>query len=108
MKQSIRHVGLDVHAETIAVAVAELDGEVRSLGTIPSRPGSSVALCGRAQALTRDPSPRQLPTDQDHDGGPQARSANIRLINRRTRSLDHSLHCVGATGPGPRAGPGPG
>lgn len=30
-------VGLDVHAETIAVAVAELDGDVRSLGTIPNR-----------------------------------------------------------------------
>ena len=28
----VRHVGLDVHAETIAVAVAEPDGEVRSLG----------------------------------------------------------------------------
>jgi len=32
-----RFVGLDVHAETIAVAVAEKDGEVRSLGTIPNR-----------------------------------------------------------------------
>jgi transposase len=30
-------LGLDVHAETIAVAVAEPDGEVRSLGTIPNR-----------------------------------------------------------------------
>src|SRR5215208_7577973 len=30
-------VGLDVHAETIAVAVAEQGGEVRSLGTIPNR-----------------------------------------------------------------------
>ncbi len=30
-------VGLDVHAETIAVAVAERDGEVRSLGVIPNR-----------------------------------------------------------------------
>jgi transposase len=28
---------LDVHAETIAVAIAEPDGEVRSLGTIPNR-----------------------------------------------------------------------
>ncbi len=28
---------MDVHAETIAVAVAEPDGEVRSLGTIPNR-----------------------------------------------------------------------
>jgi len=32
-----RFVGLDVHAETIAVAVAEKDGEVRSLGVIPNR-----------------------------------------------------------------------
>ena len=30
-------VGLDVHAETIAVAVAELGGEVRSIGVIPNR-----------------------------------------------------------------------
>jgi transposase len=33
----IRFVGLDVHAETIAVAVAEPNGEVRSLGIIPNR-----------------------------------------------------------------------
>ena len=33
----IRCVGLDVHAETIAVAGADTDGEVRSLGTIPNR-----------------------------------------------------------------------
>ena len=32
--------GLDVHAETIAVAVAEPGGEVRSLGMIPNRPES--------------------------------------------------------------------
>jgi hypothetical protein len=30
-------LGLGVHAETIAVAVAEPDGEVRSLGTIANR-----------------------------------------------------------------------
>ena len=34
MKEKARFLGLDVHAETIAVAVAEPDGEVRSLGTI--------------------------------------------------------------------------
>ena len=34
----MRHVGLDVHAETIAVAVAEPDGSVRELGTIRNRP----------------------------------------------------------------------
>ncbi len=33
----IRFVGLDVHAGTIAVAVAEPEGEVRSLGIIPNR-----------------------------------------------------------------------
>jgi hypothetical protein len=31
---------LDVHAETIAIAVAEQDGEVRSVGVIPNRPES--------------------------------------------------------------------
>ena len=36
----VRFVGLDVHADTIAVAVAEPDGEVRALGTIPNRPDS--------------------------------------------------------------------
>jgi transposase len=40
MKNNIRFVGLDVHAETIAVAVAEPGGEVRSLGTIPNRPAA--------------------------------------------------------------------
>ncbi len=37
MKEKVRFLGLDVHAETIAVAVAEHDGEVRSLGTIANR-----------------------------------------------------------------------
>jgi transposase len=37
MKEKIRFVGLDVHAETIAVAIAEPDGAVRSLGTIANR-----------------------------------------------------------------------
>jgi hypothetical protein len=35
MREKLRFLGLDVHAETIAVAIAESDGEERSLGTIP-------------------------------------------------------------------------
>jgi len=35
-----RFLGLDVHAETIAVAIAELNGEERSLGIIPNREDS--------------------------------------------------------------------
>jgi transposase len=37
MKKKVRFLGLDVHAETIAVAIAEPDGSVRSLGTIANR-----------------------------------------------------------------------
>jgi transposase len=40
MREKLRFVGLDVHAETIAAAVAEPDGEVRSLGTIANREDS--------------------------------------------------------------------
>jgi transposase len=40
MREKLRFLGLDVHAETIAVAVAEPDGEVCSLGTIANREDS--------------------------------------------------------------------
>lgn len=40
MQKDIRHLGLDVDSEKIAVAVAEGSGEVRSLGTIPNREDS--------------------------------------------------------------------
>jgi len=43
----IRFVGLDVHADTIAVAVAESGGEVRSLGVIPNRLESIRKLIGK-------------------------------------------------------------
>ena len=43
----IRFVGLDVHAETIAVAVAEPGGEVRSVGIIPNRLESIRKLLGK-------------------------------------------------------------
>ena len=50
----IRFVGLDVHADTIAVAVAEPDGEFRSLGVYPNRLNSIrklVAKLGPAKNL---------------------------------------------------------
>ena len=40
MREKLRFLGLDVHAETIAVAVCESNGEVRSLGTIANREDS--------------------------------------------------------------------
>jgi len=50
-------------------------------------------LCGGVSAPTHEASPRQLPTDHDHDGEPQARSANIRVINRRAGHLDRRFLC---------------
>lgn len=38
MGKDTRYVGLDVHAATIAVAIVEGRGEVRSLGEVPNRP----------------------------------------------------------------------
>ena len=45
--RNVRFVGLDVHAETIAVAVAEPRGEVRSLGVNPNRRESVRRLIGK-------------------------------------------------------------
>jgi len=42
--KKVRFWGLDVHAETIAVAVAEAEGEVRSLGIVPNREESVCKL----------------------------------------------------------------
>ena len=47
MKETLRFLGLDVHAETIAVAIAEPDGSVRSLGTIANRAESIRKLIRR-------------------------------------------------------------
>lgn len=52
MAKSIRYVGLDVHADTIAVAVSEGRGEVRWLGTIPNRPDPVRKLVKRLEPLS--------------------------------------------------------
>jgi len=44
---NVRFVGLDVHAATVTVAVAESGGEVRTLGTIPNRPDAVRRLIHR-------------------------------------------------------------
>jgi transposase len=52
--RKVRFIGFDVHAETIAVAVADGAGELRSLGVIPNRMESIRALMkklGRAEQL---------------------------------------------------------
>ena len=46
----VQFVGLDVHADTIAVAVAEPGGTVRSVGVIPNRPESIRKLVKRLGA----------------------------------------------------------
>ena len=43
----VQFIGLDVHADTIAVAVAEPGGTVRSVGVIPNRPESIRKLVKR-------------------------------------------------------------
>jgi transposase len=52
MGNNTRFVGLDVHAETIAVAVAEGRNQVRSLGTIANRPEAVRRLLGKLGRLS--------------------------------------------------------
>jgi hypothetical protein len=51
MVKNARFVGLDVHAETISVAVAEGRNQVRSLGTIANRPEALRRLLGKLGKL---------------------------------------------------------
>jgi transposase len=53
MKNKVRFLGLDVHAETIAAAIAEPDGEVRSLGTIANRAESIRKLVKKLEPVAQ-------------------------------------------------------
>ena len=53
----VKFVGLDVHAETIAVAVAEQDGEIRSLGVVPNREESVRKLVKKLGPENSNPLP---------------------------------------------------
>lgn len=52
---TVRCVGLDVHAETIAVAVAEPDGEVRSLGEKMCQQSPATPLLTDTESSTSAP-----------------------------------------------------
>jgi len=56
MAKSITYVGLDVHKDTIAVALAAagLRGEVREHGKIPNAPGALRALAVKLAAAGRE------------------------------------------------------
>ena len=55
MEQSIIYVGLDVHKDTVAVAVAEagVREEVREHGTIPNTPAALKALTTKLAGKNR-------------------------------------------------------
>jgi transposase len=40
MSKNLLYLGLDVHAQTVAIAIAEADGEVRNYGSVSGRLGS--------------------------------------------------------------------
>ena len=47
MTKNIKFVGLDVHAATVVIAVAEEGGEVRSLGTVANEIGAIRRVLGK-------------------------------------------------------------
>jgi hypothetical protein len=49
-QRSAQFVDLDVHAETISVAIAKKNDEVRSIGSIPNRPESIERLGAKLDA----------------------------------------------------------
>ena len=86
MKKATRYVGLDVHAETIAVAIAEpgREGEVRSPGVIARR---DPAVKAQPEYIVD----RHVPRDRTQlaTGARRSRSARLPIVDRRRR-----FHCA--------------
>jgi transposase len=53
MNKFSKYVGLDIHQETVAVAVADTAGEVRYLGEIVNTPEAIAKLVGRLKRRTQ-------------------------------------------------------
>ena len=53
MEKFSKYVGLDVHKDTIAVAIAAEDSEVRFYGEIANNPTESPRILRRLQTLRR-------------------------------------------------------
>ena len=81
MRNPTRFVGLDVHADTIAVALAEdgRDGEVRQLGIIPNRPEA-------VRKLVQKLGTKGLRVTALICSGTRPSSLLIQIVNRRSAS----------------------
>ena len=67
----VKHVGLDVHAKTVAVATADDSGDLRSHGTVPAHShayADTISAGGRWVPDGAGSESLQLPGGQSHDG----------------------------------------
>lgn len=83
MKESIRYVGLDVHGETISVAVAEKDGEVVSLGKLPNAPKYVAKLVKKLAAVRFGRVTRPDPADTCCTGSSPSSAWSVMWWHRR-------------------------
>ncbi len=96
MKEKLRFLGLDVHAETIAVAIAEPEGEVRSLGTIPPCPVLPFGIRGD---LGDEGADLLVVASQAEEGAIEVGVVGARIVARQfaaKESRPHSIHIPGS------------
>ena len=88
--KKVQFVGLDVHADTIAVAVADPDGMVRSVGVIPNRPESIRKLVKRLG------SPGQLRAC--YEAGPTGYVSTASQWNHTEEFMQKLANCLESNG----------